>query len=93
MRFMMTFTWKPEARVRDEGVARFKATGGIPPQGAKLLGRWTRADFSGGFVLLESEDPQALAEFAYHWGDLMELRIVPVLDDEALSEVLQRVAK
>jgi hypothetical protein len=65
----------------------------LPPAGAKLIERWTRADFSGGYVLLESDDPKALAAFAHNWGDLMELSIVPVVDDAALAEVLQRVAK
>ncbi|HEV8578722.1 MAG TPA: DUF3303 family protein [Thermoanaerobaculia bacterium] len=41
---------------RPEAIARFKATGGQPPAGNALLGRWTAADFSGGFVLLESDD-------------------------------------
>lgn len=27
------------------------------------------------------------------WSDLMELTIVPVLEDQALSEVLQRISK
>lgn len=93
MKFIVTFSWKPDAKTRDEGIARFKKTGGQPPAGAKLLGRWTRADFSGGFDLLESDDPQALAEFALMWSDLMELTIVPVLEDQALSEVLQRIGK
>lgn len=93
MKFIVTFSWKPDAKTRDEGIARFRKTGGQPPAGAKLLGRWTRADFSGGFDLLESDDPQALAEFALMWSDLMELTIVPVLEDQELSEVLQRVGK
>ena len=53
----------------------------------------SRADFSGGFDLLESDDPQALAEFALMWSDLMQLTIVPVLEDGPLSEVLQRIGK
>jgi uncharacterized protein DUF3303 len=93
MKFMLTFDWKPDTKTRDEGIARFRKTGGLPPKGAKLLGRWTRADFSGGFDLLESDDPQALAEFALMWSDLMELTISPVLDDEQLSIVLQRFGK
>jgi uncharacterized protein DUF3303 len=92
MKFMLMFSWKSDTQTRDEGIARFK-TGGQPPQGAKLLGRWTRADFSGGFDLLESEDPQALAEFALMWSDLMELSIVPVLEDQDLVEVLKRIGK
>jgi len=88
MKFMLTFTLKPEIRGRDEAIRRFKQTGGQPPAGAKLLGRWTTADFSGGFDLLESEDPKALVRFALMWSDLMELRIVPVLEDAELAEVL-----
>lgn len=93
MKFMLTFSWKPDTKTRDEGIARFRKTGGQPPKGATLLGRWTRADFSGGFDLLESDDPQALAEFALVWSDLMELTIVPVLEDEQLVDVLRRIGK
>ena len=91
MKFMLTFTIKPEGSKRDEAIARFQKTGGKPPAGAKLLGRWTRADFSGGFDLLESDDPKALTEFALMWSDLMDLSIVPVVEDEQLGEVLKRV--
>ena len=90
---MLTFSWKPDTKTRDEGIARFRKTGGLPPKGAKLLGRWTRADFSGGFDLLETDDSQALAEFALMWSDLMELTIVPAVEDEKLAEVLQRIGK
>jgi hypothetical protein len=34
-----------------------------------------------------------LAEFALMWSDLMEITIVPVLEDRELSEVLQRIGK
>jgi hypothetical protein len=90
MKFMMTFDWTPDTKARSEAIARFRRTGGLPPKGAKLLGRWTRADFSGGFDLIESDDAQAMAEFALMWSDLMQLTIVPVLEDAALSEVLNR---
>jgi hypothetical protein len=93
MKFMLTFSWKEGTKTRDEGIARFRKTGGQPPSGVKLLGRWTRADFSGGFDLLETDDPMALAEFSLSWSDLMELIIVPVLEDAQLAEVLQRIPK
>ena len=88
MKFMMTFCIKPEAKSRDEAIARFKATGGQPPKGAKLVGRWTSADFSGGFVLLESDDTKALTEFSLMWSDAIELKLVPVLEDADLGQVL-----
>ena len=93
MKFMLTFTIKPEAKGRDEAIARFKRTGGKPPKGVKLLGRWTAADFSGGFDLLESDDVKALTEFALTWSDVMELHLIPVIEDQDLGEVLQRTGR
>lgn len=90
MKFITTFTFEPESGRRDEAIARFQKTGGQPPEGVKLLGRWTAADFSGGFVLIESDDTAALTRFALMWSDLMELHIVPVVEDAALAEVLSQ---
>ena len=45
---MLTFHWNPDTETRAEAVERFRKTGALPPEGVKLLGRWTRADFSGG---------------------------------------------
>jgi len=92
MKFMLTFRFTPDKEKRNEAIARFLKTGGLPPKGAKLLGRWTRLDFSEGYDLLESDDPKALTEFALAWNDIMEIEIVPVLEDQALSEVLKQVA-
>lgn len=93
MKFVMTFSWTPDPQRRAEGIARFNRTGGLPPDGVKLLGRWTQADLGGGFDLLETDDPAKLAEFSYMWSDLMELKITPVLEDKELSAVLQRAAR
>jgi hypothetical protein len=60
MKFILTFDWTPDAEERAEGIARFQKTGGFPPKGVRLLGRWTRADLSGGFALLESDDATKL---------------------------------
>jgi hypothetical protein len=45
-----------------------------------------------GFDLLETDDAK-LFEFAYTWGDLMELEIIRVLDDEVLSMALESAQK
>jgi hypothetical protein len=86
MQFILTFSVPPETR--DAAMTRFLETGGQPPPGVTLLGRWTQLDLSGGFALLESEDPTALTAFAHDWSDVVELTIAPVLEDQALSEVL-----
>ena len=36
MKFMMTFNWKPDTKTREEGIARFRETGGQPPNGGGL---------------------------------------------------------
>jgi uncharacterized protein DUF3303 len=88
MKFMLTFTLQPATR--NEAIARFLKTGGPPPKGAKLLGRWTSTDLSKGYDLLESDDPSSLTELALQWSDLMEMHIVPVVEDKELGEVLKR---
>jgi hypothetical protein len=88
MKFILSFTLPPETR--DEAITRFLETGGQPPPGVTLLGRWTRLDLSGGVALLESEDPKALTAFAQAWSDLLDLAIAPVLGDQELAAVLTR---
>jgi hypothetical protein len=89
MKFMLTFSWNPDTPQRAEAFARFRKTGGRTPQGVALLGRWTQADLSAGFDLLETDDPKKLAEFAYQWSDLMQLEIAPVLEDAEMATVLE----
>ena len=91
MKFMLTFTMKSETR--DTAFARFAKTQARPPKGVTLLGRWIAADLSGGFDLLESEDPTAITEFALGWSDLIDLRVVPVVDDQGLTQALSRAGK
>jgi hypothetical protein len=90
MKFIVTFSLRPDHR--DAAIARFRKTGGLPPQGARFLGRWTAADMSGGFVLIESEDASVLTAFALMWTDLIDLRVIPVIEDEPLTAVLAKAA-
>jgi hypothetical protein len=91
MKLMYLYTVEPEHR--DAVIARFRATQGRPPEGVTLLGRWTRVDLSGGFALVESQDPQAAAAFALAWSDLAEITTLPVVDDQELNQVLMRAGK
>jgi len=93
MKFMLTFEWKEGAKNQEEGIARFAKGKGTPPKGAKLVGRWTRADFYGGFDLIETDDLRTLTEFALSWSDIMHIQIFPVLDDEPLTEVLKKTGR
>ena len=88
MNFMLTFRFQSETR--NEAITRFQTTGGRTPKGVQLLGRWTTADLHGGFALLESYDIKAIVEFTLGWSDLLELEIVPLIEDNELREVLDR---
>ncbi len=73
-------------------VARFLETGGAPPKGVTLLGRWHGMSGHGAAVL-ESDDPKALFELRAQWSDLLELSITPYLEDADAGAVLAGMAK
>jgi hypothetical protein len=89
MKFMLTFTLPSDKAKRDEAIQRFLKNGGQPPKGARLLGRWTQADFSQGFDLLECDDAKPLTQFALKWSDVLYLQLTPVIEDKDLAEVLK----
>jgi hypothetical protein len=43
------------------------------------------------YVLVESDDPKAMAGYAIDWSDLLEVHTAPVMEDAELSDVLKRV--
>jgi len=90
MKYIVTYEIRPTGR--DAAIARFKATGGPTPPGATMLGRWTRADFSGGYALVESDDVKSVLQFALNWSDLIEIGVEPVVEDTELADVLGRLS-
>jgi len=80
MIFVIAWTFKPENR--DAIQARFKETGGLPPEGVKMLGRWHGIGTNKGVVVAESNDAVAVAKWAQGWSDLMSFDVYPALTDE-----------
>ena len=91
MRFMSTWTVLP-GTLR-ETVDRFLTVQGQPPAGVTLLGRWHKADLSGGFVLFETSNAPDLYESAAVWADLLEIHTAPVIEDADAGAVLAKVFK
>jgi hypothetical protein len=89
MKFMTTWAVQPGAV--KEAVSRFLATGGQPLAGVTLLGRWHNLGCSSGYTLYETDNPAALYEGAAKWSDLMDVDIVPVIEDESAGAALARV--
>ena len=73
-------------------IARFLETGGAPPKGVTILGRWH--GMSGqGFAVSESDDAKAMFEWRAQWADLLEMTVTPCLEDADAGQVLASLGK
>ena len=80
MTFVTIFSYPPENRQAVQ--ARFKETGGRPPAGVKMLGRWHAIGGGKGVHICESDDPMAIAKWVQEWSDLLSIEIYPALNDK-----------
>jgi hypothetical protein len=80
--------WEISHSVRKTAIERFMKTGGAPPEGVKMLGRWHTADGDYGFAIAESTDIQAVAKWSLAWNDLLKMDVRPALDDQGLGAAL-----
>ena len=60
----------------------------MPPDGVKLLSRYHNLDGTGGFAVVESSDPTALADWALDWNGLIEIKITAIMDYETIGGLL-----
>jgi hypothetical protein len=89
MKFLSSWILRPDTV--PEAARRFLAGGGAPPAGVTLLGRWHRADASGGFSLFETNDPAALYAHAAEWAQFLDIQTVPVIEDADAAPVLAKL--
>ena len=86
MIFHTTYRVKAENRISTE--ERFKATGGAPPEGVNLLGRWHDAAGLHGFMVSEASNAVDIAKWCQEWTDIMEFEVNAVISDEELASVM-----
>jgi len=89
MKFMTTFKFRDGAH--SAAAKKFLEGGAPPPAGAEILGRWHASDGSGGFSLLETDDPAVAYEHALTWSEHLEIHTVPVLEDQQVGPILAKV--
>src|ERR1700739_3014578 len=80
-------TWTVPQGTFNAAVARFLETGGAPPEGVKMLGRWHGMDGKG-FAISESTDPKAMYRWVAQWAALLPLTVTPCLEDADAGEVM-----
>ena len=85
-------SWMLPQGTFNAAISRFLETGGAPPKGVQLLGRWH--GMSGqGFAVAESTDAKALFQWQAQWGDLLAMSVTPCLEDADAGAVLASLGK
>ena len=72
--------WKLPQGTVNAAIKRFLETGGSPPEGVKMLGRWHGMNGEG-FAIFESDDPKAMYLWYAQWLDLIDLKVTPCVED------------
>jgi hypothetical protein len=90
MKFLVK--WKIPCATRVTAEKRFLETGGAPPAGVILIGRWHGAS-GWGIAVAESTDAKALYAWTQMWNDVLELEVTPCLDDAEGGEVIASVKR
>lgn len=85
-------SWSVPQGSFNAAVARFLETGGAPPAGVKVLGRWHGMNGQG-FAVSESNDPKAMYLWQAQWADLLPITVTPCLEDDDAGAVMASLGK
>jgi hypothetical protein len=88
MKFIVHWT-QSQATYR-QAIERFKKTGGQPPEGVTLLGRWFGMN-GHGFAVVETSDAKALFENVAEWSEFLTIEVTPTVEDAEAGEVLAKL--
>ena len=100
MLFMISYSFSPS--VRNTAQDRFRKTGGLPGEGAKMIGRWHGVGGHKGFFLADSNDSVAMGKWLQDWTGRKAVSIIqlfiglfsvedPLFGTAAFQQGLQRV--
>jgi len=67
---------------------RFQNEGRMLPEGLRYVDSWVEANFKRCFQLMECDDPLLFQQWIFHWRDLMEFEIVPVVPSQKTKEAI-----
>ncbi len=86
MKYMAVWSIAPENA--EAAYKRFKEANPKPGTGVKVLGRWHEMGTGKGFTLLEADNPVEMSKLSIEWADLVDKKVVPVIDDEEMGKAL-----
>jgi hypothetical protein len=85
-------SWKLPPNLIDSAIEKFLKTGGVPPEGIKMLGRWHGMNGTG-FAISESDDAKAMYQWCAQWANVMEITVTPCVEDAEAGPILAALAK
>jgi hypothetical protein len=88
MKLLVRWSLRPGAMKK--AAQRFLAGEATAPEGVTLLGRWHKADGTGGYSLVETSNPTALYADAAKWTDELELSAEVVIEDGDAAPILAK---
>ncbi|NBA97370.1 DUF3303 domain-containing protein [Pseudomonas sp. R5(2019)] len=80
--------WRACPASRDAAIERFVRTGGLPPEGVKMIGRWHAVGSGMGFGVAEADDVTPVQRWALQWNDLLEMEVYPAMTDEQAGPLM-----
>jgi hypothetical protein len=86
MKYMTVWSIAPE-NIK-ASIKRFKEADPKPGSGVKLLNRWHEVGTGKGYALFEVDDYVELSRFLFAWADLVDQKVVPVVEDEEIAKAL-----
>ena len=86
MLFIVKWAISPENR--NSAIERFLKTGGKPPAGVELVGRWFAVGQHSGFAVVEAGDAALVEQWALGWNDLLAMEVYPALNDEQAGPLM-----
>ena len=91
MKFITTWSARPETR--KEAIQNFLAGKADFAAGLTTLGRWHKADGSGGFTLSEAASAEPIYESTSFWSQYLDMQTFPVIEDAAAGATLTKLFK
>ena len=80
--------WSVAAENWKASVKRLQEADPKPQRGVKVLGRWHEVGTGKGYTLLEVDDLVAVSRLSAQWSDLVDQKLVPVVDDDEIKQAL-----
>ena len=89
MKFMLT--WRTLTGLYKAAFQQFLEHGGPPAKGVEQVPRYHVPGSVLGWHVLETNDMAALAEHVNTWGDLIDIGLNPIIEDDRQQKPGQRV--